>query len=241
MAFQSSKGIAISEPGGALRMDVAAENSGSVQTRSDGLYVKGHYGAEASMYALNDPTGFVASGAAGAGVVVPVPFAVVTQDYSEFSGLPQCDAASGVLTAQANGLYEVGMQVLLYADGIASFSWTHMQLAIYTDFGFGSMSLNPSTPFGTAGVSLNGTGWWRIGQKTIGAGAGDAVQGSTFGDAFGTTHAVSMQWYVSDAIGGNTAPAPMRFRFSARTNNTGLRIIGANPRQTYCWMRWLRP
>lgn len=234
MPIRPSQGVVLSEPGGALRGDVVTPGP-QVVTNADGVFGFASYGAEASMYALSRGTGYVVQFPSG-GAIAAIPFSVVTVDTCDASSLPQCEAESGVLTAQQNGLYEIGCQVLLTTPG------AHVQLGIYTDLGYSGLPLfpvAPLTPFGNPAVGAAGTVWYRIAQKTYGYLSGGGAP-STDPEAPGFQRTISTVWLVSPA-NINVLSAPNRFRFGIRTDTVTGSVIGVNPRNTYCWMRQLRP
>lgn len=227
MPIRNTKGIALSEPGGALRADVLALGP-QVTILPDGLFASASYGGEASMYSLNRGTGNVAT--TNVGACVPIPFSVVTVDTCDV-GLPQCEAESGVLTAQQNGLYEIGCQALV-TGGMA-----HLELGIYTDLGYPGLALAPAVAFGSVGVA--GTAWFRVGQKTKGIAL--ATTPSTDPEAPGHLITCTTQWLVSTLnVNSGQQFAPTRFRFGIRPD-TNCAVVGFNPRNTYCWLRQLRP
>lgn len=252
MPVQSNKGIDASLPGGALRLDVnpSEDTTTIVTTRGpspnvllpiSGAFAMPQYGAEAVMYALN---GIGALSVIPATSFAAIPFTNVERDFSQLTSVPQCNAGDGTFTAQHEGFFEVGVQMMYTLGSLAA----HVELAIWMD-GVGGPGLPlaglPAAPFGT--TSPSGPAWSRIAQRTMTLSLTAAPVASGVADAPGHVMSCSTVWCVHDqdsVVSGNgqryqtTYPAPLRFRFSVRSDQP-VTILGNTALQTRAWMRWL--
>lgn len=254
MPVRSTKGLDASLPGGALRLDVnPSEESDAVLTARgpspnvvptiQGAYAMAQYGSEAVMYALN---GAGLSSVNGPTNFTAIPFTNVEVDYSQLTDLPQCNATDGTFTAQHEGFFEVGLQVVAYSFASVV---DHLELSIWIDTPGGpGLPLNPSpNPFGTSNPS--GDAWSRIANRTTGGSAAQWQPGGSVADAPGHMMAVTTVWAVhpTDSVASSngpryltTAPAPVRFRFAMRNDVAGGAYLrGDTPYQCRAWMRWL--
>lgn len=235
---QPGLGIDASLPGGALRLDVdASEQSSAVTIGSDGVLVRGQYGAECVMNGRLVSSAYLAT--FGAGNFGAIPFGDTLVDYSEFSDAPQCDSTDGVFIANTEGIYEIGCQLVSYITGGSS---NHLQLGIWTDYGFASLPLSPTIAFGTANGAF-GSAWQRIAMSTIGS---NVTVLPTIPDCPGVPINVVTQWCVKAPPQGfgvgatfpQTSAPPTRFRFGYRSDGVS-NIISNTPNQAIAWMRWI--
>jgi len=241
MPVHNGDGVLLTEPGGALQLDVDASPLTAAVTTQNGVLVAPQFGAEALMV----------GGSAGGGTFnqtitaafTPLTFATTKLDDNEWSDTLQCDPASGVFTALRDGIYDVGIQVCLAIPTGAGGSGTGVQLAVWTDAGTPSLPLNPPVAFGTANGAV-GAAWQRIAQHTYGfTGFPAPSSAPTKPEIPGWLIQCSAPWVVHNAVAPYTlaTPAPTRFRFSLRTNILvfPMFITGQNEFQTRAWMRWL--
>lgn len=254
MPVRSTRGLDASLPGGSLRLDVnPSEESDAVITARgpspnvvptiQGTYAMAQFGSEAVMYALN---GAGLSSVYGFSNFSAIPFTNVERDYSQLTSLPQCNAGDGTFTAQHDGFFEIGCQVVPFslAGGIE-----HAELSIWIDSGEPGLPLaGPAgNPFGTSNPTV--TSWYRIASRTTGGSAAQWYPGGTIPDAPGHAMVVSTVWAVHtvDTVASsngprylNTYPAPTRFRFALRSDlGGGMALRGDTPYQCRAWMRWL--
>lgn len=242
MPVQPGRGITPSLPGGALRLDVnPSETSGAVTVQPGGLHVQGQYGAEARIVNTDTPI----TQTLGLASFAALTFQAATKDYSEFTTLQQCNATDGVLTAQTDGIYEVGVQAMFKLGN--TIALMHQEISVYSDMGFAGLSLNPAVAFGTANGAY-GAAWQRIAQRTVGQSVVCVQVAPNLPDAAGWPISCVTQWCVKAPPAGLgvgttfpfSTPAPTRFRFGLRTE-LPISVLGANQYQTFAWLRWLGP
>lgn len=240
MSIQPGDGITPTEPGGALRLD-ANLNGGAVTAAADGVLVRGQYGAECVIAGQLVSSAYLAS--IGAGNFAGIPFGDTIVDYSEFSGLPQCDSTDGVLIAQVEGIYEIGAQLMVQQSSVAAAC--HYQIGIWTDYGFSNLALSPTVAFGTANGAF-GASWQRIGLSTLGFATGTTSTNPSIPDAGGFPIAVVTQWCVKAPPSGlgvgatfpQTSAPPTRFRIGVRSD-VSINVIDNATAQALAWMRWI--
>lgn len=253
MPVRSTLGIDASLPGGALRLDVnPSEDSDAVITSRglspnvvppiSGAFAMPQYGSEAVMYA-NNAVGSLTTQPVTK--FAPLVFTTVELDYSQLTDQQQCNPGDGTFTAQHEGFFEIGVQMMFtLTSGNA-----HVELAIWIDSAGGPglpLAGTAASPFGTTNPS--GAAWNRIAQRTMNYSPTGATTNPTMADAPGHVTTCSTIWciHATDTVASADGPRylaaggppPARFRFSVRSDQF-VSIIGNTPLQTRAWMRWL--